>query len=223
MELSITTVLVGINVLVSIWAFSSPAVFNTLLFNPSAVYYHKQWWRVPGHAFIHADWIHLFFNMFVLYQFGGLLESILSDQALFERLFPQIEFWGEGRGRFYYGLLYFGGMLAATLPGFQKHVDNPNYNSAGASGAVSAVVMGFILLLPTVPLYLFFIPIGIPAFILGLAYLGYEYYMSRKNHQTGIAHDAHLWGGLYGLLLLLILAPRFGLAFIGQVGAYIGL
>jgi membrane associated rhomboid family serine protease len=91
----------------------------------------------------------------------------------------------------------------------------------GASGAVSAVVLAVILLLPTMDIYIFFIPIGIPAFIVGGAYLFYEYYMSKRGG-SGIAHDAHYFGAIYGLILLLILKPYFGLRFLQIIGSYIG-
>jgi membrane associated rhomboid family serine protease len=160
--------------------------------------------------------------MYVLYAFGGLIERIFTSPEVFGRLFPQLEFWGVSSGYLFYLLLYLGGIIFATLPAIKNHKDNPRYNSLGASGAVSAVVMAFILLVPTTNLRLLFIPIDIPAFILGAAYLAFEYYMSKRG-RTGIAHDAHFWGAIYGLVLLLILRPTFGLYFIQKVADFLGL
>ncbi len=222
MEISLTLALVLINGGLSLYAFSNPQVFSSLLFNPYMCKHHRQWYRVLTHAFIHGDWIHLFFNMFVLYQFGGLIEQIFTEEQVFKQLFPELSFWGKSQGYLFLVLLYFGGLLAAVLPAFAKHSDNPAYNSVGASGAVSAVVLALIVLLPTMKLYLFFIPIGIPAFVLGIAYLIYEYVMS-KRMSTGIAHDAHLWGGLFGLLLILLFNWRFAIYFYFRVADYIGI
>jgi len=219
MELSVNLVLVIANVGLSLAVFSNQNLFEKLLFNPYSTVRLNEWYRVVSHAFIHADYIHLFFNMYVLYQFGGLIETIFTDPRVFANIFPTVEFWGVSRGYLYFIMLYFGGMLAATLPAFKNHRDNPAYNSVGASGAVSAVVLAIIIALPTMELYLFFIPIGIPAFIIGIAYLAYEYFMSKRG-RTGIAHDAHLWGGLFGLLFMLVIEPRFGLHFLERVGAF---
>lgn len=221
MELSINLVIVIANVALSLAVFSNRDLFGKLLFNPYRTLRQNEWYRTVTHAFIHADYIHLFFNMYVLYQFGGLIETIFTDPKVFANVFPTVDFWGVSRGYLYFVILYFGGMLAATLPAFKKHKDNPAYNSVGASGAVSAVVLAIIIALPTMQLYLFFIPIGIPAFIIGIAYLTYEYFMSKKG-RTGIAHDAHLWGGLFGLVFMLAIEPRFGMYFLRQVGAFFG-
>lgn len=221
MDIQLNTLIVGANVVLSLVAFGNPGLLSKLLFNAYQVVQRREYYRVLTHAFIHANYIHLFFNMYVLYQFGGLIETIFTNADVFHRIFPDMEFWGKSRGYLYYVLLYFGGIIFAVLPSIRKHSNNPSYNSLGASGAVSAVVMAVILLLPTMSLQLFFIPINIPAFVIGMAYLAYEYFMSRRE-QTGIAHDAHLFGALYGLALLLVIKPLFGLRFIQLIGEFIG-
>ncbi len=221
MDIQVNTIIVGANVILSLAAFRNPALLSKLLFNPYQVVQRREYYRIITHAFIHANFIHLLFNMYVLYQFGGLIESIFTNADVFHRLFPGMEFWGRPRGYLYFILLYFGGLIFATLPAIRKHANDPGYNSLGASGAVSAVVMAVILLLPTMSLRLFFIPIDIPAFIIGIAYLGYEYYMSRRG-QTRIAHDAHFFGAIFGLVLLLVIKPAFGLRFLELIGRFLG-
>lgn len=222
MELSLNTIIVAANVILSLVAFGNPDLLSKMLFNPYQVKHRKEYYRVLSHAFVHADFLHLLFNMYVLWSFGGLIESIFTEKEVFLTLFPDMDFWGVSKGYLYYVLLYLGGIIFATLPAFRKHSENPGYNSLGASGAVSAVVLAVILLLPTMPLYLFFIPIGIPAFIVGGAYLFYEYYMSRRGG-THIAHDAHYFGAVYGLVLLIILKPYFAVRFLQMIGSYLGL
>ncbi|MEM9053564.1 MAG: rhomboid family intramembrane serine protease [Bacteroidota bacterium] len=222
MELSLNTIIVGVTVLVSLAAFNNRELLSKLMFNPYQVKHRKQYYRVVTHAFIHADFMHLFFNMYVLWSFGGLIESIFTEREVFEYLFPELDFWGTSTGYLNFVLLYFGGVIFATLPSMRKHGDNPGYNSLGASGAVSSIVLAAILLMPTMDIYIFFIPIGIPAFIVGAAYLAYEYYMSR-HAQSRIAHDAHYVGAIFGLAFLLILKPYFGLRFLELIGSFIGL
>ncbi len=222
MNLSLTTIIVIANVVLSLMAFSNRDLLSKMLFNAYQVVHRKEYYRLLTHAFIHGSYIHLFFNMYVLYSFGNLIERIFTEPKVFDSLFPTLEFWGTSRGYLYYVLLYLGGIIFATLPSLKKQQNNPSYNSLGASGAVSAVVMAFILLMPTTNLRLFFIPIDIPAFILGAAYLGYEYYMSKRGG-TGIAHDAHFYGAIYGLVLLVILKPPFFLYFINYIGSFLGI
>ena len=205
-QLSLTNIIVAVNVILSFIALQNRDVLSKLVFNAYQVAHRKEYYRVITHAFIHGGFMHLLFNMYVLCSFGNLIEQIFTIPQVFNRVFPSFEFWGVSQGYLYYVMLYFGGILFATLPALKKHSNNPGYNSLGASGAVR----------------LFFIPIDIPAFILGAAYLGFEYYMSKRG-QTGIAHDAHFWGAIYGLVLLLILKPGFGLNFLSRVGQFFGI
>jgi membrane associated rhomboid family serine protease len=82
-----------------------------------------------------------------------------------------------------------------------KQRNNPLYSSLGASGAVSAVVLAFVVLHPTAELLLFlFVPL--PAWAVGVLFLAYESWASRQSG-TRIAHDAHLWGAVFGLMYAL--------------------
>lgn len=165
-----------------------------LLLRPYKVLKNGQFYRVLSHGFIHADFTHLAFNMFVLWQFGSLVELYLQQNT----------------GNLLLGIvapsfisLYLGGVLVAAVPSLMKQGNNPNYASLGASGGVSAVMMSYILLFPTHKLLLFFV-IPMPAFIAGILFFAYERYMNKKGG-TGIAHDAHLMGALFGAVYILVL------------------
>lgn len=221
-EMSITNIIVGLTVVVSLLALNNPSLMSKMLLNPYQVIQRKEYYRIFTHAFIHGNFLHLFFNMYVLYSFGNLIETIFTNQEVFNRLFPSMDFWGVSKGYLIYILVYFGGLMFAVLPSLKKHQNNPSYNSLGASGAVSAVVMVFILVMPTSNLQILFIPFNIPAFILGAAYLIYEYVMSKKGN-TGIAHDAHLLGAVFGLVLILVVQPSMGLHFLNEIAYFFGL
>jgi membrane associated rhomboid family serine protease len=200
----------------SLMAFSNPELKRRLLFNPYMVRHHNDYLRLPGHVFIHADLLHLFFNGFVFWSFGSMLELTFTQPDFFGRLL-QLPFWGEANGRFYFLIIFLGGAIFAALPAMVRHANNPGYNALGASGGVSAILMAYILLFPTHSLYLMFIPIPIPAFVVGIGFLFYESYMNKRGG-TGIAHDAHFWGGIFGIVFLLFLNPRFALRFISEIG-----
>ena len=120
----VTIALVAINVVVSLLALNNQEMFSKSLMWPYGVKRYNQYYRFITSGFIHADYIHLFFNMFTLYSFGRVIEVYFS-------------MFGLG-GTVAYLALYFLGLIASDLPSYLKHRDDYNYHSLGASGAVSA-------------------------------------------------------------------------------------
>ncbi len=199
----LTLIIITITSVVSILCFQNQDLFMKLRFSPYMVKNKNQTYRFFTHAFVHADWMHLIVNMFVLYSFGSVLETYYR-------------FAFAGKGVVYFIILYLGGILFSALPSYGKHQSNPYYSSVGASGAVSALLFSSILFDPIAGIGILFIPIHIPAFIFGLLYLIYEAYGSKKLNDN-IGHDAHLWGAIYGLVITLIFNYRIGLGFIEQI------
>jgi len=195
--------IVLITVLVSILAFNNGMLTDRLKFNAYAIKYRKEGWRFISYALVHAGWMHLLINMWVLYSFGEVVERSL------------INIFGL-KGNVYYLLLYLGGILFAVLVDFRKQKENPYYSAVGASGAVSAVVFASILIYPVAGIYLFPIPFAIPAWIFGILYLVYSAYM-QKNGRDHVGHSAHLWGAVFGLVFTLIVIPDVMSRFISQL------
>jgi membrane associated rhomboid family serine protease len=163
---------------------------------------------------IHADYMHLGFIMLSLYLLGGVFLDFSSPRPdLFDNGLMQT--YGELKGQFHFVALYILGGLFGTLIPYIRNYDNPSYSSLGASGAVSAVIFAAILWNPTLELNLMFIPIGIPAYIFGPVYLLYEYYADTKGN-TGIAHDAHIGGAIFGIVYVLIINIDKGKEFLGN-------
>lgn len=190
----LTLLIIALTCMVSIPAFGNRNLFYKMLFNPSIIRTNKEWYRFLTHALLHADWIHLAMNMYVLYMFGGIVEEIF------------ILDFGTMKGEVFFFLLYFISIIASVIPSFEKHKNDFHYNAVGASGAVSAVVFASILLVPQMSLSLMFIPIPIPAPIFGLLYLVYCWYAA-KNAKDNVAHDVHYWGSLFGILFTIIVLP----------------
>ncbi|WP_306643729.1 rhomboid family intramembrane serine protease [Sanyastnella coralliicola] len=215
MSLSITIIIIIITVGASLWAWNDRQKLDQWILNPYLVVHHKQYWRVLTHGLIHKDQMHLFFNMFVFYSFGEILELVFTNRNVFIQGTGSRDFWGESTGLSYFIILYVGAIIAATIPGLVKHKDNPGYNSLGASGAVSAILIVYILMFPTHQLLLFFI-IPMPAWLAGVLFFVYESYMAKRGG-TGIAHDAHLWGALFGAAFITILRPDIWWHFITEL------
>jgi len=177
-----------------------------LQLNPYATYHKKEWYRIVSHGFLHADWVHLFVNMFVLFSFGRVVESIFKQLA-YEGIIksPVLTFV----------ILYFGSMIMATITTIKKQKDNQWYNSVGASGAVSAVIFTSIFFQPLANLY-FYAVIPIPGIVFGILYLAYSHYMSKRGGDN-INHDAHFIGAVFGFLFPILLEPKLFFVFINQL------
>src|SRR5215212_6468425 len=95
--------LILVNVIFSLAAFSSKEVMNRAIFNPYIIHENKEWWRFFTSGFIHADFMHLLVNMFVLYSFGDITLSLYEET------------FGD-RAVYYFFIMYFGGMITAHIP-----------------------------------------------------------------------------------------------------------
>lgn len=201
----ITYIIIAITVFISITAMENPTLKNKLMFNAYIIHNRKEWWRFFSNGFIHADWLHLIFNMYALYIFGRGVEMA----------FGYDEIYGS-KGPLFFILLYLGGLVMSSLYSYEKNKHNIHYNALGASGAVSAVIFAFIVLAPTAQLGFMFIPVPIPAYLFGLIILGIEHYLSRRGN-TGIAHDAHFWGAIFGIVFTIALKPSLAIDFIDKI------
>lgn len=179
----VTLGLIAVNVIISLIAMNNQDVLSKAIMWPFGVKRYNQFYRFITSGFIHADYMHLFFNMFTLFFFGKVVEAYFS-------------IYGLG-GNIAYLVLYFLGLIASDLPTYFKQKDNSNYHCLGASGAVSAVVFAAIVFDPWSSIYLYG-ALKISAFVYGVLYIFYCIYMSRRSGDN-INHDAHLWGALFGL------------------------
>jgi len=84
-----TYIIIGITAAISIWCFSNRELKYKLTFSPYSAKHHKRWYNVFTHAFVHADYIHLIFNLFVLYSFG-YQKSPFGDYGLEADLFEAL-------------------------------------------------------------------------------------------------------------------------------------
>lgn len=187
--MSVTLIIIAITCAVSFVAWSNPRMLEALILWPPAVSRNNEYYRLLTYGLVHADGMHLLFNMITLYFFGRVME----------------QFYNAAMGNFGFAFFYVLGLLASILPTYAKNKDNAQYRSLGASGSVSAVLFSFILFQPWAIIGVFFIPM--PAIVFAALYLGYTIYSDRKGADN-INHSAHLWGAVYGVAFTLIMEPR---------------
>jgi len=189
-----TIIFLAITAIISIAAFNSNDLFSKLLLNPYQVVHKKEYYRVISHGFIHADWMHLLVNMFVLYQFGIVIENYF-DQLTSEHMMSYPRFW--------FTFLYLTAIIVSSLLTIYKQRNNVLYNCVGASGAVSAILFCAIFFSPLSKLGIYFV-IPVPGIVFGILYLIYSQYMSNKSTDN-INHDAHFVGAVFGFLFPILI------------------
>jgi membrane associated rhomboid family serine protease len=167
--------------------YSSPKIIEHNLFRPYWLLRKRQYDTVFTSGFVHADLMHLIFNMVTYYFFAFRLEDRI--------------------GGFQFGLLYAIGLLVSHAGTYFKQRNNPEYASLGASGAISAVLFAAIVYDPNQSLFIIPFPVPIPAPLFALGYLAYSWYAAR-NAQGRINHDAHFGGAIAGLVYVAVMDPR---------------
>jgi len=166
--------------------FGNPKIIEHSLFRPYWYLRRRQYDTVVLSGFVHADLMHLIFNMMTFYFFGFLLERAI--------------------GSLHFLLLYLAGLLISHLGTYIKQKNNPEYACLGASGAISAVLFAAIVFFPDQSLFIIPIPVPIPAPLFGIGYLAYTWYAARNPHGR-VNHDAHMGGAITGLVYVALVEP----------------
>ena len=204
-SLSITTILIGITVVISWVAFGKQDIVRRFVMNPYLIHNRQQYYRFVTSGFLHGDFSHLLWNMFTLYFFGNVVEMYFA--ALFGE-------WGA----YYYVGFYLTAIVVSDIPTYFKNIKHPGYNSLGASGGVAAVIFVSIIFQPLERICIYFV-FCLPGFILGTAYLIWSYYKGKKANDN-INHEAHLYGAIFGVLFCAVMYPSSLVRFVEQLMEY---
>lgn len=183
-----TYLLIAVTALVSWLAFSNRKLADRLILWPPAIDKLKQYDRLLTYGFIHADFWHLFFNMFTLFFVGRVMERVMTEWV----------------GPWVFPLFYLSALVVSILPSYLKNHENPGYAALGASGAISAAMFAYVLLAPWQWIIVFVIPM--PAIVFAVLYVIYSIWMDRRGGDR-YNHGAHLAGAAYGVLFMLIMRP----------------
>jgi membrane associated rhomboid family serine protease len=185
----LTFLLIGINVLVSLIAFSrmqSESGRRMFLFIPSEVAAGRNFAGMVLSHFSHADGAHLLFNMMTFYYFGPVVEEGLGAPTML--------------------LIYIASGILSTMVVYKRHRSEPTYRCLGASDSVTGILFAAIVLLPGMDVFFFLIPLPIPAPLFAIGYILLSTYLMRRG-EGHISHEAHLAGAFSGLLIAGLLSP----------------
>jgi membrane associated rhomboid family serine protease len=180
-------------------------------------------YQLVTHMFMHGGFMHLLFNMFALWMFGRVLESVWGPKRFFIYYF--VTGLGAAALHSFVNFLEFQHLAGKMLPetvqmvmtqGTEifnqgKNFSDPlagklnlilNVPTVGASGAVFGILLGFGMLFPNTELMLLFPPIPIKAKYFVAGYGAIELFSGITNPGSNIAHFAHLGGMLFGFILI---------------------
>lgn len=178
-------ILIAATVIISFKGFEDSYFFSKYQFHIGSIKKGDQI-RMLSSGFLHADIAHLAFNMLSLYFFAPVVYGDLGNYAFL--------------------LIYFASLLFGNMLTLYIHNNDTNYSAIGASGAVTGIIYSAILLDPTLQIFLFFIPIPIPAYLFGIGYLLYSIY-GMKAKSDNIGHTAHFGGAIGGYLFSILILP----------------
>ncbi|MGH1517522.1 rhomboid family intramembrane serine protease [Chryseobacterium sp. JK1] len=181
---TIVLIIIAATCIFSYMGFNNTALFEKYKFNVGAITNRKEYVRLVSSAFLHADLMHLFFNMLSLYFFQGVVVSFFGEIGFL--------------------IIYFGAMLLGNLFSLKIYQRQPWYSAIGASGAVSGIIFASIAMAPNEISVNF-----LPGWLFGTLYFGYSVYMMLNPKQwDNLGHAAHLGGAFFGLVYSIAIHPQ---------------
>lgn len=188
-------IIIVITIIFSYRGFQDSSFFSKYSGNPYKIKHYKEYHRVLTHMLLHSDLIHIALNLFILYSFSDGL-NIFFEYTL-GNIAPLVMI-----------IFYLLGGISGMLPLLKKYGNTPNYTCVGASGAVSAIMVGYMIAFPNNEILFFFIPM--PAYISVVLFFVTERLM-QKYSRAPVAHEAHIGGAVFGGLFVLIIRLTSGI------------
>lgn len=179
-------IILAVTIGASVLAFRNAGFHDAALLYPWDIARKRQFHRLLSYGFIHADVLHLLFNMIALYSVTFALEQVMGSTRL--------------------AVLYLSSIVtSAAIPAW-RHRNDPHYSALGASGAVSALFFSGMLYFPTARVMIFLLPIPLPWPVFAILFVVVSI-IGNRNKWGNIGHDVHLYGALSGLVVTVILDP----------------
>jgi membrane associated rhomboid family serine protease len=196
----VTLGLLMLNIAASLIAFGNAAFMTQNILWVRPMKEKGEWYRGLSSGFLHVNAPHLLLNMYGLWLFGPICEHVLG---------------GVG-----FGIVYLASLIGGSAWAYLHNQNAPEYRAAGASGALSGIVLAFCLFEPFAILLAFFV-IPMWGIVFGILYVGLSYAFSLREDKV-IGHEAHLGGAVAGILTTLLVRPETLTEFIAQAAQRLG-
>ncbi len=172
-------------------------------------------WQPITYMFFHYGWMHIIFNMFALYSFGAILEYNMGANRFISfyficglggvalQMIMQAYQVHAITGQFTLAAKDLEASYLAYGPKAQELYNLYHGGMAGASGAISGLLIAFALMYPNAELMLFFIPVPIKAKYVMPGYIILSLFLGiRPMAGDNVAHLAHLGGAVLGFIMV---------------------
>ena len=196
----VTLGLLVVNVIASLIAFRNEAFMQQNILWVGPMRERGEWYRGISSGFLHVNQLHLFLNIYGLWLFGPICEYVLG---------------GVG-----FVIVYFATLAGGSVWAYIHNRNSPDYRAAGASGALSGIVLAFCLFEPFAILLAFFV-IPMWGIVFGVLYVAISYAFSMRENRI-IGHEAHLGGAVAGVIATLLVRPETFSEFVAQAAARFG-
>ncbi|MFT7614742.1 MAG: membrane associated rhomboid family serine protease [Parvicellaceae bacterium] len=183
----IAVILIALNAIFSFQGFKKESFMDRFDFHIDPILKRKEFYRLISSGFLHVSWVHLGMNMLALYFFT---QALVIETGIIP-----------------YFVIYFASLIGGNLLALFLRNNHGDYRAVGASGAVSGLVFAFIALGVGDGIQLIFIPVPIPGWIFGVIYVAYSIY-GIKSRKDNIGHEAHLGGGIVGMIVMVLFQPN---------------
>ncbi len=196
----VTMGLLALNIVASMIAFSNQTFMSQNVLWVGPMRDKGEWYRGLSSGFLHVNQFHLFLNMYGLWMFGPICEGVLG-----------------GLG---FAIVYFASLIGGSAWAYVQNRNEPDYRAAGASGALSGMILAFCLFEPFAVLLAFFV-IPMWGIVFGVLYVVLSYVFSLRADRI-IGHEAHLGGAVAGVIATLLVRPETLGEFIAQASQRFG-
>ena len=182
---AISILIMVVTVIFSAKAFTNRTLFARYAFDVERILVHRDYKRLVTSGLLHVSWLHLIFNMLTLHAFAGSLAMIVT--------------WWQ------FLIIYLGSLVGGNLFALLIHKNHGDYTAVGASGAVSGLIFASMVIMPGMAIQLMGI-LTLPGWLYTLVFVGVSIYGIRSRRDN-IGHEAHLGGGLIGMLIAIAMWP----------------
>lgn len=195
-----TLTLLILNIFASLIAFKNERFNEQNILWVGPMKARREWHRLVSSGFLHVNWPHLVLNMYGLYMFGPVIEYYLGGTNFL--------------------IIYMASLIGGSLWACIWNRNNPHYRAAGASGALSGIILAFCMIDPfSMLLFLFIIPMW--GIVFGIGFVVLSYVFSQRENRV-IGHEAHLGGAVTGIVTTLVMAPQVWTHFLMQISEKFG-